>query len=119
MPDYNNNDSTDDLIAPVKKGSLGVTPSATDTSQGTSTCGEPVEDGLFTYFRDRLLDKQTATRNTDESVDYVALNSDNSDQKAKTAGSKAIYVESNAPRSATPVASDVNMLPHQTVASLL
>ena len=115
MPDYNNNNSTDDLIAPVKKGSLGVTPSATDTSEGTSTCGEPVEDGLFTYFRDRLLDKQTATRNTDESVDYVALSSDNSDQKAKTTGSKAIYVESNAPRSATPVASDVNMLPHQTV----
>ena len=117
MPDYNNNNSTDDLIAPVKKGSLGVTPSATDTSEGTSTCGEPVEDGLFTYFRDRLLDKQTATRNTDESVDYVALSSDNSDQKAKTTGSKAIYVESNAPRSATPVASDVNMLPHQTVAA--
>ena len=117
MPDYNNNDSTDDLIAPVKKGSLGVTPSATDTSQGASTCGEPVEDGNFTYFRDRLLDKQTATRNTNESVDYVALNSDNSDQKAKTTGSKAIYVESNAPRSASPVASDVNILPHQKVAA--
>ena len=83
MPDYNNNNSTDDLIAPVKKGSLGVTPSATDTSQGTSTCGEPVEDGKFTYFRDRLLDKQAATRNTDESVDFVTLSSDNSDQKAK------------------------------------
>ncbi len=117
MPDYNNNNSTDDLIAPVKKGSLGVTPSATDTSQGTSTCGEPVEDGSFTYFRDRLLDKQAATRNTDESVDFVTLSSDNSDQKAKTTGSKAIYVESNAPRSANPVASDINMLPHQKVAA--
>jgi len=101
MPDYNNN-SIDDLIAPIKKGSLGVSSVPSSDIDLLKICGSETNDpnSFFLYQRDRIVDK-ILYPNARDGVDDVtssSLNYSDYDQRAVNYNSSQIYIESNASR---------------------
>ncbi len=88
MPDYNNN-SIDDLIAPIKKGSLGGSSVPSSDIDLSKICGSETNDpnSLFLYQRDRIVDK-ILYPNARDGVDDVTsstLNYSDYDQRLLTA----------------------------------
>jgi len=111
-----------ELVAPIKKGSLGgaqvadvgkicdseLKASDDDPSEGDNN-GTETDHSKFVYHRDRVVDKYSVTRDTINEGTAATLSYNNSDQKST---SPNLYVETNAKAEA-----DVVLLPTQAVSN--